>query len=196
MGQHMYQATQDVECCGPIYDLKVRDNAGQDVMAVLENGACRCSRQMEVIIPSYGVVGLVTFHWHSLMTHLSIMNQSKKVVLLILGPSFQTSIFGDIIFEVKSRDEQHVVGMIKVEGNQYAITFPMDLEVTMKATILASCFYLDSMIYSKKRVVANPPRRKEAEDYVKLSSRDMNTDARTERSETLFSIMLESLYLR
>ncbi|PIO31436.1 hypothetical protein AB205_0063930, partial [Aquarana catesbeiana] len=88
MGQRMYQATQTVECCGPIYNLKVQDNAGQDVMEVVENRACRCS-------------------------HL-----------------------------VKSRDEQHVVGMIKGEGNQYTVTFPMDMEVTMKAVILASCFYL------------------------------------------------------
>ncbi|CAI9584829.1 unnamed protein product [Staurois parvus] len=157
MGQRIYQATQTVECCGPIYNLKVKDNAGQDVMEVLEHRACTCSRLMEVIVPSYGVVGLVTLHFKPLITHLSIMNPSKEVVLLILGPSFQTSIFGNVAFEVKSRDEQHVVGVIKGEGGQYTVTFPMDLEVTMKAVILASCFYLDSMIHDKRRHVANRP---------------------------------------
>lgn len=157
MGQRMYQATQTVECCGPIYNLKVQDNAGQDVMEVVENRACRCSHLMEVIIPSYGLVGLVTLHLNAFVTHMSLMNPSKEVILLILGPSFQTSIFGNVTFEVKSRDEQHVVGMIKGEGNQYTVTFPMDMEVTMKAVILASCFYLDSMIYAKRRYVATRP---------------------------------------
>ncbi|XP_040203099.1 phospholipid scramblase 1-like isoform X2 [Rana temporaria] len=157
MGQRMYEATQTVKCCGPIYNLKVQDNAGQDVMELLEHCACRCSHLMEVIVPSYGLVGLITLHLKAFVTHMSIMNPSNEVVLMILGPSFQTSIFGNVTFEVKSRDEQYVVGMIKGEGNQYTLTFPMDMEVTMKAVILASCFYLDSMIYAKRRHVANPP---------------------------------------
>ncbi|XP_073479413.1 phospholipid scramblase 1-like [Aquarana catesbeiana] len=157
MGQRMYQANQYVQCCGPLYDLKIRDNAGQDVMALLESRTCRCSHLVEVIVPSYGLVGLITLHWNTFVTHLSIMNPSKEVILLILGPSFQTSIFGNVAFEVKSRDEQHVVGMIKGEGNQYTVTFPMDMEVTMKALIMASCFFLDSMINDKRRYVATRP---------------------------------------
>ncbi|XP_073479412.1 phospholipid scramblase 1-like [Aquarana catesbeiana] len=150
MGQRMYQANQYVQCCGPLYDLKVRNNGGQDVMVLLESHACRCSHLVEVIVPSYGLVGLITLHWNTFVTHLSIMNPSKEVIFLVLGPSFQTNIFGNVTFEVKSRDEQHVVGMIKGEGNKYIVTFPKDLEVTMKALIMASCFFLDSMINDKR----------------------------------------------
>ncbi|CAI9584830.1 unnamed protein product, partial [Staurois parvus] len=159
MGQRMYQATQTVEFCGPLYDLKVRDNAGQDVMAVLETLACRCSRLMEVTIPSCGVVGSVMWNWRSFITHFSIMNPSKEVVLLILGPNFHNSIFGNITLEVKSPDEQHVVGMITSEGSQYTVTFPMDLEVTMKAMILALLLLLPGLHDSEQTETSGNPSK-------------------------------------
>lgn len=157
MGQHLYQASQYVQCCGPIYNLKIRDNREESVMEVLETCGCRCTRQMEVFVPSFGMIGMATVHNNTLVTHVSIKGPSQEVVLLILGPSFLTNIFGNTSFEVKSRDEQHVVGIIKSDGNKFTVTFPMDLEVTMKALLLAACFYLESLIYSKRRYVATRP---------------------------------------
>ncbi|XP_068129934.1 phospholipid scramblase 3-like [Hyperolius riggenbachi] len=155
MGQSFYQAHQYAQCCGPLYDLKIKDNEGQDVVEVLESCGCRCTREMDVLLPSTGVVGSVKLNWNQFVTHMSVMDSSKEVVLLILGPSFQNNIFGNVIFEVKSRDEQHVVGMIRNDSNRYSVTFPMDLDVSMKALLLASTFYLDYLICSKRKEVMN-----------------------------------------
>ncbi|XP_077327284.1 phospholipid scramblase 1-like [Lithobates pipiens] len=156
-GQRMYQGNQHVECCGPNFDLRVRDSRGDEVMSVTESNSCGCSREAVLTLPSTGNIGFVSFPSNNFITHLSIMDSSREVLLLILGPSLKISIFGNISFEVKSRDEQHVVGMIRSEGNQYTVIFPMDLEVTMKAMILASCFYLDSIIYDQRRSVTDRP---------------------------------------
>ncbi|XP_018430367.1 PREDICTED: phospholipid scramblase 1-like [Nanorana parkeri] len=156
-GQRIYQANQHVECCGPTFDLRVRDNRADDVMGVTVSNGCGCSRQAHVTLSTAGLIGSVAFPSNAFITHLSIMSPSNEVLLLILGPSLKISIFGSVTFEVKSRDEQHVVGMIRNEGNRYTITFPKDMEVTMKAMLLASCFYLDALIYDQKRDIADRP---------------------------------------
>lgn len=153
----MYQAIQHVECCGPNFDLRVRDRRGDEVMGVIENNSCGCSREAALTLKGNKCIGFVSFPSNNFITHLSIMDSSREVLLLILGPSLKISIFGNISFEVKSRDEQHVVGMIRSEGNQYTVIFPMDLEVTMKAMIMASFFYLDSIIYDQRRSVTDRP---------------------------------------
>ncbi|XP_066444721.1 phospholipid scramblase 3-like [Eleutherodactylus coqui] len=79
------------------------------------------------------------------------MDASREVTLLILGPSFQNNIFGSSTFEVKSRDEQHVVGMIRTDSDQLLVTFPLDLEVTVKAMLLGAALYLGDLIKEKRR---------------------------------------------
>ncbi|KAM4036976.1 phospholipid scramblase 2-like isoform 1-T2 [Anomaloglossus baeobatrachus] len=146
VGQRVFQAFQDVVCCGPLYDVKIKDNSGNDVLHLLESCGCTCTREMEVHCPPGYPVGFVKVHNNMMVTHLSIMNSSKQVALLILGPRFQNSIFGNVTYEVKSQDEQHVVGMIKMEGDHILVSFPLDLEVTLKAMLLSSSLYLDYFI--------------------------------------------------
>ncbi|XP_072006200.1 phospholipid scramblase 2-like isoform X2 [Engystomops pustulosus] len=144
LGQRLFQAEQSVVCCGPPYDVKFSDNSGNEVLQLLENCSCTCTRQIQVHCPLGCPVGFVKLHWNSMVTHLSVMNASQEVMLLIVGPSLQTSIFGNSTFEVKSRDEQHVVGMIRTESDQLLVSFPLDLEVLMKAALLGASLYLVS----------------------------------------------------
>ncbi|XP_072255297.1 phospholipid scramblase 3-like [Pyxicephalus adspersus] len=160
VGQRLFQVEQRVECCGPLYDVKIRDNGGSDVIQLFESCGCTCTRQVEVQCPPAHSIGYVKLHWNNLVTHLSVMNANQEVVLLILGPSLQTSIFGNNTFEVKSRDEQHVVGVIRMESGNYVISFPMDLEVTMKAILLGAAMYLDNIILSKKKNVERQARQR------------------------------------
>ncbi|XP_044130740.1 phospholipid scramblase 3-like [Bufo gargarizans] len=150
VGQRLFQAEQNVVCCGPLYDVRIRDNSNNEVLHLLENCGCTCTREMEVHGPSGQLIGFVKEHWKTVVTHLSLMNTSRQVTLIILGPSFQNSIFGNVSFEVKSPDEQHVVGMIKKETDHLLLTFPLDLEVTMKAMLLGSSLYLESLIKLKR----------------------------------------------
>ncbi|XP_053320147.1 phospholipid scramblase 2-like [Spea bombifrons] len=149
-GQRVFQADESVRCCGPLYDVKILDNGGNGVMDLTENCACACTREMKVCDISGEILAFVTLHWNNMVTHLSVKNSAQNVVLMIIGPGFRTNIFGNVSFEVKSHDEQHVVGMIKNENEQFVVSFPLDLEVTIKAALLGSCLYLDSLIYKKR----------------------------------------------
>ncbi|XP_073510715.1 phospholipid scramblase 1-like [Phyllobates terribilis] len=150
VGQRLFQAFQHVACCAPLYDVKIKDNSGNEVLQLLESCNCSCTREMEVHCPPGRPAGFVKLHNNMMVTHLSIMNPSKVVTLLILGPRFQNSIFGNATFEVKSLDEQHVVGMIKMEGDHILVSFPLDLEVTLKAILLGSSLYLDHFIKASR----------------------------------------------
>lgn len=158
VSQRIFQAEQKVVCCGPAYDVTIRDNGGMQVMQLLEDCGCSCTREVEIQCPPAHPIGSVKLHWNNMVTHLSVMNASQEVVLLILGPSFQTSIFGNSTFEVKSRDEQHVVGVMRMESGNYVVSFPLDLDVTIKATLLGAAMYLDNLILSKKEYVGRKAR--------------------------------------
>ncbi|XP_077327286.1 phospholipid scramblase 3-like [Lithobates pipiens] len=161
VSQRIFQAEEKVACCGPVYDVTIRDNGGTQVMQLLENCGCTCTREVEIQCPPAHPIGLVKLHWNNMVTHLSVMNASQEVVLLILGPSLQTSIFGNSTFEVKSRDEQHVVGVMRMESGNYVVSFPLDLDVTIKATLLGAAMYLDHLILSKKKYVAKKARSRD-----------------------------------
>ncbi|XP_075062243.1 phospholipid scramblase family member 5-like isoform X2 [Mixophyes fleayi] len=157
MGQRIYQAEQQIRCCQGLYNLKIRDNSGQDVMEVTEGCGCRCHREMEVFSASESL-GSAIVHANLMITQLSVVNSSREVVLMILGPSFQTSIFGNVTFEVKSKDGEYDVGIIKYENNRFTVSIPMDLDVTVKGLLMATCFYLDCLLYTSRRNLVNQSR--------------------------------------
>ncbi|KAK2490343.1 hypothetical protein MC885_012618, partial [Smutsia gigantea] len=66
----------------------------------------------------------------------------------------------DIDFEIKSLDEENVVGKISkqwtgfvreafTDADNFGIQFPLDLDVKMKAVMLGACFLIDFMFFEK-----------------------------------------------
>ncbi|XP_056408203.1 phospholipid scramblase 2-like isoform X2 [Hyla sarda] len=151
LGQRLLQTDQNIGCCCPVYDVSFRDNSGNDVLKLLEARSCTCTPQISVTCLSGAPVGFVKLHVNHLVTHLSVMDSSNKVILLILGPSLRDSIFGNSTFEVKSRDEQHVVGIIKMETDHVLVSFPLDMEVAVKALLLGSSLFLSHLIKLARR---------------------------------------------
>ncbi|KAM8972732.1 phospholipid scramblase 3-like [Pelodytes ibericus] len=155
VGQRVFQAKQYIQCCGPVYNIKLTDNWKRVTLDLTEECGCHCTRQVQVCGEGGRLLGSIKLHNNSLVTHLSMLDPRNQVILLIIGPSFQTNIFGNTTFQVKSSDEQHVVGMIKNENEQFFVSFPLDLEVTVKALLLGACFYLDALIHDKREELIN-----------------------------------------
>uniref|UniRef100_A0A8C5P8L6 Phospholipid scramblase n=1 Tax=Leptobrachium leishanense TaxID=445787 RepID=A0A8C5P8L6_9ANUR len=154
VGQRVYQARHEYQCCGPVYNVKIMDNGEREVLDIIQECACTCTRQVHVHSFGGNLLGNVKLHLNSFVTHLSVMDPSNNVVLHIVGPSFQTNIFGNCSFEVKSSDEQHVVGMFKNESD-FLVSFPMDLDVSVKALLLGACFFLESCINTHRVFLTN-----------------------------------------
>ncbi|XP_059820663.1 phospholipid scramblase 2-like isoform X1 [Hypanus sabinus] len=173
LGQRVYYAVEDSEfcnriCCGSnrAFIIKILDNLGRTVMHLVRPlgcGSCCCPcclHQMEVQAPPGKAIGYIVQEWHPFIPKMSILNESRETVLKIRGPCLTMSCFGDVNFEVVSRDEATVVGKISkqwsglvreylTDTDNFGIQFPMDLDVKIKAVLLGACIFVDFMYFEQ-----------------------------------------------
>jgi len=175
-GQNIYMAKEESNCCarnmlGPIrsFDLILKDYAGNELIHVerpLRCDSCLfpcCLQEIEVSSPPGNVIGKVKQKWSLLKPKFDILNDRGDVVLKIKGPfiTFGTC-FTDVVFEVLSKDGSIEVGKISkkwsdfiqeafTDADIFAISFPVDLDVKVKATLLGALFLIDFMYFEKQQ---------------------------------------------
>lgn len=112
---------------------------------------------MEVSSPPGTVVGSVEQEWSIFCPSFSIKNPNGETVLKIEGPFCTMSMCGDVEFQIMSVDGRTQVGKISkqwsgllremfTDADYFGISFPMDLDVRMKAVMLGACFLIVSVI--------------------------------------------------
>ncbi|XP_046384287.1 phospholipid scramblase 2 isoform X2 [Ischnura elegans] len=172
-GQKVYHAVEDSDCltrncCGPLrpFDMKILDNYKQEVIHLNRALACDsccfpcCLQRMEVSAPPGTLVGTIEQEWSIFTPQFSIKNAAGEVVLRIEGPFCTMSICGDVEFKIMSKDGATKVGKISkqwagllreafTDADYFGITFPLDLDVRMKAVMLGACFLIDAMFFEK-----------------------------------------------
>jgi len=172
-GQKVFYAVEDVDCCtrnccGPSrpFDMKVFDMQQREVIHFsrpLRCDSCWCPcflQKLEVSTPPGNVVGYVTQEWSICKPSFRIENAAGDTVLRIEGPFCTMSICGSVEFQVLSRDGEVEVGKISkkwsglareffTDSDKFGISFPMDLDVKMKAVMLGACFLIDFMFFEK-----------------------------------------------
>ncbi|GLH02244.1 Phospholipid scramblase [Gryllus bimaculatus] len=174
MGQKVYYAVEDSDCltrncCGPWrpMDIKILDNFKNEVIHMNRPLACDscwfpcCLQSMEVSSPPGTVVGRVEQEWSILTPQFRVKNAAGDTVLRIEGPFCTFSICGDVEFKILTADGATQVGKISkqwagllreafTDADHFGITFPMDLDVKMKAVMMGACFLIDVMFFEKK----------------------------------------------
>lgn len=173
MGQKVYRATEDTDCCtrnccGPArpFDIKVKDNSDNEVMHFQRDLRCTscccpcCLQRLEVSAPPGNPIGYVIQEWSILAPQFRVENAAGECVLKIEGPICTMSICGDVEFKVMSKDGAVEVGKISkqwtgllkeafTDTDNFGISFPMDLDVNMKAVLLGALFLIDYMFFEK-----------------------------------------------
>uniref|UniRef100_A0A8C9DG40 Phospholipid scramblase n=1 Tax=Prolemur simus TaxID=1328070 RepID=A0A8C9DG40_PROSS len=173
LGQRVYFAVEDTDfctrnCCGPSrpFTLRIIDNMGKEVITLTRPLRCSsccfpcCLQELEIQAPPGIPVGYVIQNWHPCLPKFTIQNEKREDVLKITGPCVVCSCCADIDFEVKSLDEQIVVGKISkqwsgllreafTDADNFGIQFPLDLDVKMKAVMIGACFLIDFMFFEK-----------------------------------------------
>nr|XP_008264524.1 phospholipid scramblase 1 isoform X1 [Oryctolagus cuniculus] len=173
LGQRVFLAVEDTDCCtrnccgaSRPFTLRILDNTGREVITLERPLRCTsccfpcCLQKIEVQAPPGVPIGYVTQTWHPCLPKFTIQNEKKEDVLKISGPCIVCSCFGDIDFEIKSLDEQSMVGKISkqwtgllkeafTDADNFGIQFPLDLDVKMKAVMLGACFLIDFMFFEK-----------------------------------------------
>ena len=91
-----------------------------------------------------------------------VRDQEGEIALRIEGPVCTFSFCGDVEFKVLSPDKSMEVGKISkqwsgllreafTDSDNFGISFPMDLDVRMKATLIGALFLIDFMFFEKKQ---------------------------------------------
>ena len=176
LGQQVYFAAEvstcaQRQCCGPNREFKMSiiDNNGKEVMALQRplrcGSSCCCDSwrpYMEVEAPPGNVVGYVK------ADGCGCCHPTYFVMDVDMKPIFRihTPICGigccecEPKYPVKSLDGQEVgliqkqwAGLTKeffTDADNFGITFPMDLDVKVKATCLGALFLIDYMFFENK----------------------------------------------
>ena len=175
LGQQVYFAAEVSECCerqwcGPnrSFKMSIIDNAGREVMCMqrpLRCGyGCCCESwrpYMEVEAPPGNVIGYVkaegcAFAWPKFL----IMDANMQPVLRIHTPCCGVGCCQcSPQYPVRSLDGQDVgqiqkqwSGLTKeffTDADNFGISFPMDLDVKVKATMLGALFLIDFLFFER-----------------------------------------------
>lgn len=167
LGQKIFWAKEDNDCCtrnccGPLrpFDLAIMDANGQEVIHLnrpLRCDSCWCPcflQEMEVTAPPGNLIGKISQNWSILSPSFDIQDHTGTTVLKIEGPICTFSLCGAVEFKLMTVDG-HQVGKISKEwsgfgrelftdSDFFGISFPMDLDVRMKAVMLGACFLIVS----------------------------------------------------
>jgi len=173
LGQTVYFAAEDTDCCtrmccgpGRPFDMKIFDNSQREVIHLnrpLRCSACCfpcCLQEIEVTSPPGTPVGYIAQKWSLCAPKFEIQDADRNPVLLIEGPFCTMSMCGDVEFQVLALDGSNQVGRISkqwggfakeafTDADTFGITFPMDLDVKVKATMLGAVFLIDFMFFEK-----------------------------------------------
>lgn len=135
-----------------------------------------CLKKVEVQAPPGNVIGYVRQSWSICKPAYHIQDANDETVLKIQGPCFTCNICGDVEFQVHSADGDIPVGQIRkqwtgdcrlisifiisfayhllgiakemfTDADNFGITFPLDLDVNVKATLLGAIFLIVSSLF-------------------------------------------------
>ncbi|GLV44008.1 scramblase 1 [Carabus blaptoides fortunei] len=156
-GQLIYYAIEDSnwltrKCCGRnrAFDMNIMDKHKNHVIHFSRPNACDsccfpyCLQSIAVSAPPGNIIGTVHQEWSIFRPWFTIRNP--------------VGICGDVQFRVLSADRKHRIGVISkqwsgtkreifMDADYFQITFPMNLDVKMKATMMGACILIDAMYF-------------------------------------------------
>jgi len=174
MGQKVYNVVEDTGCCNRnccgthrSFDIKISDNFGNEVIHLSRGLRCStcwcpcCLQRVEVSAPEGNVIGYIDQGWSLLRPYYKVKNANDETVLQILGPVFTCNVCGDVEFQIYTPDKSVQVGEIRkqwsglmkeafTDADNFGITFPLDLDVSVKATLLGAIFLIDFMFFERR----------------------------------------------
>lgn len=173
MGQKVYWAAETNDCCtrnccGPLrrFKMKIYDAYQNEVIHLNRPAACDscifpcCLQSITVSAPPGQYIGCVEQKWSMCYPHFVIKNGHNDTVLRIEGPFCTYSICGnDVEFKILTVNGDEIGKISKqwsglarelfTDADFFGISFPIDLDVHLKAVMLGACFLIDAMFFEK-----------------------------------------------
>lgn len=164
-------------CCGPArgFTMNIVDNSGNAVMRVVRPFKCCagccwcadaecCSFNIQVEAPPGNVIGSIHQMGSCWVPWYEIRDADGQEVFKIKGPCCVCPgpcCTCDFPFEVMSHGDGEPLGRITkqwsglgkeffTDATNFSVTFPKDLDVKMKGTLLGATFLVDIMFFERK----------------------------------------------
>ncbi|CAL8068614.1 unnamed protein product [Calicophoron daubneyi] len=177
MGQTVYKCSEESnfcarQCCESRrgFTMHIEDHAGMEVIRVIRPFRCQlcceccscldfCQDELEVQAPIGTVVGYVKQMCDGFTIKYAVRNARQEDVLQIKGPSyFSCRCFRDVTFKIYSIDGNVEIGRITrhwsdtflgyfTDADNFGISFPMNLDVKIKAVLIGAVFLIDFMFF-------------------------------------------------
>lgn len=167
MGQTCYKAAEksnfcERQCCGPLRSFKmmIADNTGREVISLDRPLKCQgcccfcCLQELDVKSPvTNEVLGMIRQECTPCRPKYSVLDGQGQKIFEINGPFCVISCCGDVEFPITTTDGAEVgkitkqwTGFIKesyTDADNFGCTFPLDLDVKLKAALLGAVFLID-----------------------------------------------------
>ncbi|KAF0290501.1 Phospholipid scramblase 2 [Amphibalanus amphitrite] len=171
LGQQVFSGREDTnwctrQCCGPIrpFDIQVQDGSEREVLTLRRPLRCQgcccpcCLQQMEVVAADGQLLGSIRERWTFIKPKLTVHDASGRHVFTIRGPICKCSCGGDVLFRILTADDEQEVGSIRkqwsgvlremvTDSDTFSVSFPIDLDVSLKATLLGALLLVDFMFF-------------------------------------------------
>ncbi|XP_058517139.1 phospholipid scramblase 1-like [Ochotona princeps] len=146
------------------FTMTIYDNLGQDVITIHKALRCSCClsrcclQKLKVEAPPGNKIGYVCQSFHPFLPKFKIKNENKEDIMKIRGPCLISSCVRNLNFNLLSLDEETAIGNISKQcpavvkrllsdTGKFGIQFPFDLDVKIKALVLAASFLINYMYY-------------------------------------------------
>ncbi|XP_060554044.1 phospholipid scramblase 1-like [Ruditapes philippinarum] len=114
--------------------------------------------KVTVEAPAGHVIGYVSQAWSICKPRYKIQTANEETVLRVKGPCCTWNLCGDIEFDITTADETSFCGRITkqwsglakeafTDADNYGISFPIDLDVNVKAVLVGAVFLIDFMYF-------------------------------------------------
>ncbi|XP_068129922.1 phospholipid scramblase 3-like [Hyperolius riggenbachi] len=163
IGSLIYQARDERSCCGPRMDVGIFNAQGQSVVHLsVPDGCFTWETRLEVSSSTSGLLGYIDKKVTSFAASFDILDPSGRVVLKVKGPGWGEAFMSDTNYQVVSADKTAQVGIITrvwrgistemfSNKDNYMASFPLDLDVNMKAMLMACTLFIDLLREEEKR---------------------------------------------
>uniref|UniRef100_A0A914URN6 Phospholipid scramblase n=1 Tax=Plectus sambesii TaxID=2011161 RepID=A0A914URN6_9BILA len=179
MGQQVYYAFEETDvcmrmCCGKNreFTIHVVNNYNQEVMKIYRPFKCFagccwcaaldcCAHETFIEAPVGVPIGSVRQLPTGCTFDYAIRDAAGETQLIIDGPCLMCRCCADVEFPVYTKDKQMRVGCVTKQwgglvkemvtnADNFGITFPLDLDVKTKATLMGAMFLIDFMVFEDR----------------------------------------------
>ncbi|KAH6941483.1 hypothetical protein HPB50_019004 [Hyalomma asiaticum] len=172
MSQFIFSAVEECDlatrcCCGSCrpFEMSLTDYRDVEVMRLFRPLRCTscfcfcCLQEMEVCAPPGTIIGWLRQVCTVIFPQFLVLDSNRNVVLQIQGPFCTTAVVcNDIVFDVTTKDGKTKIGQISknwtgllreafTDIDNFTLTFPIDLDVKVKALLLGAVFLIDFMFF-------------------------------------------------